>query len=112
MICSHRVMPYQIVIMMPSLYVLFAFIAIPPLEMCVKVICFFIKQKTAYEVRISDWSPDVCSSDLNPRRKIGRIIADGPIAHGTDPAAALQRARDLLQQIGSAACRESVCQYV
>src|SRR3546814_5336580 len=25
---------------------------------------FFFKQKTAYEVRISDWSSDVCSSDL------------------------------------------------
>src|SRR3546814_10360760 len=29
--------------------------------------CFFFKQKTAYELRISDWSSDVCSSDL-PRR--------------------------------------------
>src|SRR3546814_2941019 len=28
---------------------------------------FFFKQKTAYEVRISDWSSDVCSSDLGPR---------------------------------------------
>src|SRR3546814_9393311 len=27
-------------------------------------ICFFFKQKTAYEMRISDWSSDVCSSDL------------------------------------------------
>src|SRR3546814_8412451 len=27
---------------------------------------FFFKQKTAYEVRISDWSSDVCSSDLMP----------------------------------------------
>src|SRR3546814_6342156 len=26
---------------------------------------FFFKQKTAYEVRISDWSSDVCSSDLS-----------------------------------------------
>src|SRR3546814_2841062 len=26
--------------------------------------CFFLKQKTAYELRISDWSSDVCSSDL------------------------------------------------
>src|SRR3546814_3494353 len=30
--------------------------------MCVLV--FFVKQKTAYEMRISDWSSDVCSSDL------------------------------------------------
>src|SRR3546814_6832548 len=29
---------------------------------------FFFKQKTAYEMRISDWSSDVCSSDLSPRR--------------------------------------------
>src|SRR3546814_1251340 len=27
---------------------------------------FFFKQKTAYEMRISDWSSDVCSSDLEP----------------------------------------------
>src|SRR3546814_19401975 len=31
------------------------------------IICvFFFKQKTAYEMRISDWSSDVCSSDLCP----------------------------------------------
>src|SRR3546814_14762386 len=29
-------------------------------------ILFFFKQKTAYEMRISDWSSDVCSSDLGP----------------------------------------------
>src|SRR3546814_3918558 len=28
---------------------------------------FFFKQKTAYEMRISDWSSDVCSSDLRDR---------------------------------------------
>src|SRR3546814_3861622 len=32
---------------------------------CVMLLCFFFKQKTAYEMRISDWSSDVCSSDLN-----------------------------------------------
>src|SRR3546814_8887244 len=31
---------------------------------CVLLVVFFFKQKTAYEVRISDWSSDVCSSDL------------------------------------------------
>src|SRR3546814_9244177 len=31
---------------------------------------FFFKQKTAYEMRISDWSSDVCSSDLYFRRKL------------------------------------------
>src|SRR3546814_14162599 len=29
---------------------------------------FFVKQKTAYEMRISDWSSDVCSSDLRSGR--------------------------------------------
>src|SRR3546814_3665521 len=28
---------------------------------------FFVTQKTAYEMRISDWSSDVCSSDLDPQ---------------------------------------------
>src|SRR3546814_1294915 len=31
---------------------------------CSCVLFFFFKQKTAYEMRISDWSSDVCSSDL------------------------------------------------
>src|SRR3546814_5991813 len=37
--------------------------------MCSYVHCsvFFFKQKTAYELRISDWSSDVCSSDLDER---------------------------------------------
>src|SRR3546814_2577177 len=30
---------------------------------------FFFKQKTAYEMRISDWSSDVCSSDLTKRTR-------------------------------------------
>src|SRR3546814_20928720 len=33
-------------------------------RVCGVVCCFFFKQKTAYEMRISDWSSDVCSSDL------------------------------------------------
>src|SRR3546814_11048795 len=31
---------------------------------------FFFKQKTAYEMRISDWSSDVCSSDLKARQRL------------------------------------------
>src|SRR3546814_2725110 len=31
---------------------------------------FFFKQKPAYEMRISDWSSDVCSSDLDPLQRI------------------------------------------
>src|SRR3546814_1400428 len=37
------------------------------LVLCLLLLCvviFFFKQKTAYEMRISDWSSDVCSSDL------------------------------------------------
>src|SRR3546814_8085335 len=34
------------------------------LMLCVCFLFFFFKQKTAYEMRISDWSSDVCSSDL------------------------------------------------
>src|SRR3546814_6039551 len=34
------------------------------------IVVFFFKQKTAYEVRISDWSSDVCSSDLDDRRNV------------------------------------------
>src|SRR3546814_3226447 len=36
---------------------------------------FFFKQKTAYEMRISDWSSDVCSSDLLWLRTIDTILA-------------------------------------
>src|SRR3546814_1405706 len=41
----------------------------------VYVIVFFFKQKTAYEMRISDWSSDVCSSDLDavPGEAQGRL---------------------------------------
>src|SRR3546814_15074920 len=40
---------------------------------------FFFKQKTAYEMRISDWSSDVCSSDLkalcgDPPQTAGRVL--------------------------------------
>src|SRR3546814_3189481 len=34
---------------------------------CTMYFIFFFKQKTAYEMRISDWSSDVCSSDLYSR---------------------------------------------
>src|SRR3546814_1158900 len=35
---------------------------------------FFFKQKTAYEMRISDWSSDVCSSDLQAQRLAGKTF--------------------------------------
>src|SRR3546814_15371873 len=42
------------------------------------VVEYFVKQKTAYEMRISDWSSDVCSSDLRSfqRDAIDRLIAE------------------------------------
>jgi peptide/nickel transport system ATP-binding protein len=39
-------------------------------------------------------------ASLNPRRKIGHIIADGPIAAGTTPKVAFDRTRDLLKMVG------------
>ena len=39
-------------------------------------------------------------ASLNPRRTVGQIISDGPIAHGADPGQARQRVRDLLAMVG------------
>src|SRR3546814_11505062 len=39
-------------------------------------IFFFFKQKTAYEMCISDWSSDVCSSDLQ-----GKFVEEAPVQH-------------------------------
>src|SRR3546814_17227770 len=46
------------------------------------VVFFFFKQKTAYEMRISDWSSDVCSSDLLPLVKTGKVHALAHITGG------------------------------
>src|SRR3546814_9635558 len=52
---------------------------------------FFFKQKTAYEMRISDWSSDVCSSDLRcqrtPRADDRRADSLASIEHDAEPAA-------------------------
>src|SRR3546814_5527375 len=45
---------------------------------------FFFKQKTAYEMRISDWSSDVCSSDLATRIVIRAIGDVEPGQSGVD----------------------------
>src|SRR3546814_3147163 len=45
------------------------------------VLFFFFKQKTAYEMRISDWSSDVCSSDLHFPIARHRGRDDGQAAH-------------------------------
>src|SRR3546814_4092963 len=44
------------------------------------VLFFFFKQKTAYEMRISDWSSDVCSSDL----LIPSTLGDGFLMHDSE----------------------------
>src|SRR3546814_9872812 len=48
---------------------------------------FFFKQKTAYEMRISDWSSDVCSSDLGHQRRRLRqfgVIGGERLQHRAD----------------------------
>src|SRR3546814_5297762 len=57
------------------------YVAMPFFYLC--FLCFFFfffKQKTAYEMRISDWSSDVCSSDLigrgNERAEQVNLLAD------------------------------------
>src|SRR3546814_8477261 len=45
------------------------------------MLVFFCKQKTAYEMRISDWSSDVCSSDLAP---LGKELYDRLAKVGED----------------------------
>src|SRR3546814_1926658 len=86
---------------------------------------FFFKQKTAYEMRISDWSSDVCSSDLAIERH-GVVYGSAHAAHAfvalelhqPGGLGALQEGvveRFVAQherQIGRASCRERVCQYV
>src|SRR3546814_2216302 len=55
---------------------------------------FFFKQKTAYEMRISDWSSDVCSSDLDLRveqaqLRLAQLPGAGGVAHHFLLAAAM-----------------------
>src|SRR3546814_17330958 len=49
---------------------------------------FFFKQKTAYEMRISDWSSDVCSSDLQAGRWPGPLRLGRPAPRPAGPGAA------------------------
>src|SRR3546814_3228463 len=102
---------------------------------------FFFKQKTAYEMRISDWSSDVCSSDLKVKRILTRWQQELPwnavffenhdgmrsvSRFGDDKRYHHQSATMLAtllstlrgtpfiyqgQEIGRASCRERVCQY-
>src|SRR3546814_2746830 len=102
---------------------------------------FFFKQKTAYEMRISDWSSDVCSSDLDRSRRAAGLFAAAGIGAGSSVAVLLPNRiafieamlgaqhigayavpinwhfapaeiAYILDEIGRASCRERVCQYV
>src|SRR3546814_8626918 len=71
---------------------------------------FFFKQKTAYEMRISDWSSDVCSSDLreaDASLSSFEALMKKPIDRRPE---APQDSGPI--KIGRASCRERVCQYV
>src|SRR3546814_5341295 len=84
----------------------------------------FFKQKAAYDVRISDWSSDVCSSDLLCRTlaRAGLGHPELALLHGKFdvPHIAIMRFQDsenlsefgIGLEIGRASCRERVCQYV
>src|SRR3546814_7200258 len=74
---------------------------------------FFFKQKTAYELRISDWSSDVCSSDLMPVVCVIEKLSERyavPSDHRRHVSWDSHRRRPM--KIGRASCRERVCQYV
>src|SRR3546814_17478180 len=59
----------------------------------VYVCFFFFKQKTAYEMRISDWSSDVCSSDLQQQRHVGpkKQVEEKKAGHRQHPRPRLRR---------------------
>src|SRR3546814_9698758 len=93
------------------------------------LLVFVVKQKTAYEMRISDWSSDVCSSDLDEGALDDEIAGRGvrpfleapflearlKVADHRHAAAhhdAVARGVEFGREIGRASCRERVGQYV
>src|SRR3546814_4029664 len=56
---------------------------------------FFFKQKTAYEMRISDWSSDVCPSDLPEVGRVGFAVV-GPAGEGFHPVMASAQAGEVV----------------
>src|SRR3546814_4832290 len=102
------------------------------------LVFFFFKQKTAYEMRISDWSSDVCSSDLprvinarhferikalveDARAKGAKIVMGGEFRAEdryiaptliTNTTPDMKIMQEEIFEIGRASCRERVCQYV
>src|SRR3546814_6585958 len=95
---------------------------------------FFFKQKTAYEMRISDWSSDVCSSDLTAFvmllfAGVLALIMRAQLAVPDNDLVSASTFNQLFTlhgsmmmflfaipmfeaEIGRASCRERVCQYV
>src|SRR3546814_10470978 len=65
------------------------------------VLFFFFKQKTAYEMRISDWSSDVCSSDLITAQveKIDGVSSVNSLTNTPDPIANVDDPPLLIPQI-------------
>src|SRR3546814_4712052 len=85
--------------------------------MCVCPFFFFFKQKTAYEIRISDWSSDVCSSDLYAFsfyiwQQVQRWPTNGEEDYPRNLCALSAYLTPSCREIGRASCRERVCQYV
>src|SRR3546814_10134239 len=92
-------------------------------SICFLFVLFFFKQKTAYEMRISDWSSDVCSSDLlaahgggSPARRLVALLHrtdrfvqhQSGLAHAADSG--IERLDGAPNQIGRESCRARVCQ--
>src|SRR6056297_195358 len=82
--------------MLTSLFFYFTALTRSPLKLL--VLFFFFKQKTAYEILRSDWSSDVCSSDLD-------VEDDRLVTRGRCLELALDPDR-LCVEIGRASCRE------
>src|SRR3546814_21062830 len=83
---------------------------------CSCVMFLFCKLKAAYELRISDWSSGVCSSDLKTGAGKARQQAD-IAALETELSESLGTRVSVVhgrsgKEIGRASCRERVCQYV
>src|SRR3546814_6742278 len=93
---------------------------------------FFFQQKTACEMRISDWSSDVCSSDHTTLRGWGPVVTSNLLGQGAEPRKVVGTVNsveffltlavsatfiwhlglaDIAGEIGRASCRERGWQY-